>query len=246
MVRYLDKQLNISGLSEVTDVVILSDHGMDYYYFNSEDVDDSIIDLYRVVSNATWYTYGSSPVVQAIAYPGHNQTELCDKLKQAAKINGNYSVYTDADLIEQKPYWHVQNDRRFGVCVVVAEPGHVFRDIRTTLKKYENYDQCECGNCFRPFKSEKSIRSRLKTFFSHSVVAYGTKYGRHGYDNLLPNMQAVFMAHGPRFQTGVEIPFLQNIDLFHLFARLLNIEELVPDLRIDGADRREVWKQMLK
>lgn len=145
MVRYLNEQLSIGGLSEETDVIILSDHGMDYYYFNSEGVDDSIIDLYRVVSNESWYMYGSSPVVQAIAHPGFNQTELCDKLKQAAKVNCNYSVYTDTELIEQKAYWHVQNDRRFGVCVVVAEPGHVFQDIRTTLKKYQDYDQCECG-----------------------------------------------------------------------------------------------------
>lgn len=59
-------------------------------------------------------------------------------------------------------------------------------------------------------------------------------------------MQAVFMARGPRFRTGVEIPFLQNIDLYHLFARLLNAEELVPDLHIDGVDRPEIWDQMLK
>lgn len=144
MVRYLNEQLHVGGLSAMTDVIILSDHGMDYYYFNSEDFDDSIIDLYRIVSRDSWYTYGSSPVVQAIANPGYNQTELCTKLKQAAKANGNYSVYTDAELKEQKPHWHVQNDRRFGVCIVVAEPGHVFQDIRTTLKKYEDYDHCKC------------------------------------------------------------------------------------------------------
>lgn len=143
MMRYLDEKLSIGGLSEATDVIILSDHGMDNYYFNSEDVDESIIDLRRIVSNDSWYMYGSSPVVQAIAHPGCNQTELCQKLKQAAKINGNYSVYTDAELNEEKAHWHVQNDRRFGVCIVVAEPGHVFHDIRTILKKYQNYDQCE-------------------------------------------------------------------------------------------------------
>lgn len=78
------------------------------------------------------------------------------------------------------------------------------------------------------------------------LVTYGTKYGRHGYDNRLPSMQAVFMAHGPRFRSGVEIPFLQNIDLYHLFAKLLQIDELVPDLHIDGIDRRDVWNQILK
>lgn len=73
----------------------------------------------------------------------------------------------------------------------------------------------------------------------------GEILGINGYDNVVPSMQAVFLANGPRFQHGVEIPFLQNIDLFYLFARLLNIERFVPDLHIDGVDRTEIWKQML-
>lgn len=74
----------------------------------------------------------------------------------------------------------------------------------------------------------------------------GTRFGRHGYDNRLPIMQAVFMARGPRFRSAVEIPYLENIDLYHLFARLLSIEHLVPDLHIDGIDRPEIWNQMLR
>lgn len=70
-------------------------------------------------------------------------------------------------------------------------------------------------------------------------------FGIHGYDNLLSSMQAVFIAKGPRFRQGVEIPALQNIDLYHLFARLLNIHRHVADLHIDGVDRPVLWKQML-
>lgn len=58
-------------------------------------------------------------------------------------------------------------------------------------------------------------------------------------------MQAVFLANGPRFQHGVEIPFIQNIDLFHLFVRLLDIEQYVKKLHIDGVDRPEIWAKML-
>lgn len=57
-------------------------------------------------------------------------------------------------------------------------------------------------------------------------------------------MQAVFMANGPSFQKGVTIPFMKNVDLYHLFARLLNIENLVTDLGIDGNDQIEIWNQM--
>lgn len=72
-----------------------------------------------------------------------------------------------------------------------------------------------------------------------------SKFGEHGYDNTDPLMQAVFIANGPRFRKGVQIPFIQNIDLFHLFARLLNIESLTQNIDLDGVDRLEIWQQML-
>lgn len=77
------------------------------------------------------------------------------------------------------------------------------------------------------------------------LVVPGEIFGRHGYDNVVPSMQAVFLANGPRFQRGIEIPFLRNIDLYYLFARLLNIEKLVPNLHIDGIDQPEIWTKML-
>lgn len=78
------------------------------------------------------------------------------------------------------------------------------------------------------------------------VVVPGTKYGSHGYDNSAPSMQAVFVANGPRFRNGIEISFLQNIDLYHLFAKLLHIDTLSSNLDIDGIDRPDIWDQMLK
>lgn len=58
-------------------------------------------------------------------------------------------------------------------------------------------------------------------------------------------MQAVFLANGPRFQHGIEIPFVRNIDLFHLFARMLDIQSHASKLHIDGIDQTEIWAKML-
>lgn len=70
-----------------------------------------------------------------------------------------------------------------------------------------------------------------------------THYGVHGYDNLEPSMNPIFMAQGPRFKKGIVIkdPF-NNVDLFHLFCRLLNIATI----HIDGVDRIDIWNLMLK
>lgn len=142
MVRYLTEQLEEVDLLKVTDIIIVSDHGMDTYYFHPEYIDGDIIDLYRVVDKDSCDMYGSSPVLQIVARPGHNQTELCAKLKLAAAFNGNFNAYTNDDLKREKAYWHVNNPQRFGPCTAVAEPGYVFQDIRDKLRKYRDYDKC--------------------------------------------------------------------------------------------------------
>lgn len=137
MVKYLSEQLDKEGLSNVTDIIVLSDHGMDTFYFNDESIDGSIIDLNRVVSEDSCDMYGSSPVFQVIAKNGHNQTDVCNKLMEAAQDNGNYNVYTDNEL--NATNWHIYNTQRFGPCTVVANPGHVFQDQTALLKKYTDY-----------------------------------------------------------------------------------------------------------
>src|SRR5690606_9311631 len=64
--------------------------------------------------------------------------------------------------------------------------------------------------------------------------------GSHGYDPDLPSMRALFVARGPAFRQGVEIPAFDNVDVYPLLARLLgiapapndgDIEPLLPALR---------------
>jgi predicted AlkP superfamily pyrophosphatase or phosphodiesterase len=47
--------------------------------------------------------------------------------------------------------------------------------------------------------------------------------GSHGYDPALPSMRATFIARGPAFRQGVEIPAFDNVDVYLLLARLLGI-----------------------
>lgn len=249
MVRYLTEKLNKADLLDVTDIIILSDHGMDTYRFHPENFDGDIIDLYRFIGKESFDMYGQSPVLQIIARPGHNQTELCEKLKLAAALNGNYNVYTNNDLKTKKANWHYYNEQRVGPCTAVSNPGFVFQDKRDELKKYHDLEKCKY--CVHSFVCLRIVFAVFSFIFCHIprrcfiLVVPGELFGAHGYDNLAPAMQAVFIANGHRFRRGIEIPFLQNIDLYHLFARLLNIHKFVPDLHIDGVDRPELWMQML-
>jgi predicted AlkP superfamily pyrophosphatase or phosphodiesterase len=47
--------------------------------------------------------------------------------------------------------------------------------------------------------------------------------GEHGYDNAVPNMRALFLAHGPDFRSGSTLAEFPNVDVYDLLARLLGI-----------------------
>lgn len=45
--------------------------------------------------------------------------------------------------------------------------------------------------------------------------------GDHGYDNAQPDMQALFLAHGPAFRAGIVLPVFPNVDVYPLLMHLL-------------------------
>ena len=47
--------------------------------------------------------------------------------------------------------------------------------------------------------------------------------GDHGYDNADPRMQALFIAHGPAFQSGISYHSFPNVDVYPLMAHLLGV-----------------------
>ncbi|HTL69085.1 MAG TPA: ectonucleotide pyrophosphatase/phosphodiesterase [Lacunisphaera sp.] len=46
----------------------------------------------------------------------------------------------------------------------------------------------------------------------------------HGWDPATPNMGALFIAHGPAFRRGVEIPDVPNIDVYNLLCATLGLQ----------------------
>lgn len=57
--------------------------------------------------------------------------------------------------------------------------------------------------------------------------------GDHGYDPALRNMHGLFIAHGPAFRRGVELPEFENIHLYNLMCAVLRVKP-APN---DGDDR---------
>jgi predicted AlkP superfamily pyrophosphatase or phosphodiesterase len=53
--------------------------------------------------------------------------------------------------------------------------------------------------------------------------------GNHGYDPFLPSMGAFFVAAGPSFRRGLEVPPFESVHLYELFCRLLHIQPATND-----------------
>ncbi len=54
-------------------------------------------------------------------------------------------------------------------------------------------------------------------------------HGNHGYDPALPDMWAVFFAHGPAFKRGVTLEPFDNVDVYPLLAKLLDVRPQAND-----------------
>lgn len=68
-----------------------------------------------------------------------------------------------------------------------------------------------------------------------------TTVGKHGFDNEMPAMQAVFYAWGPAFKSGIKINAFENVHVYPLIAKILG---LTYSHKIDG--NIEVLQDILK
>ncbi|QXD16548.1 ectonucleotide pyrophosphatase/phosphodiesterase [Rhodocaloribacter litoris] len=58
--------------------------------------------------------------------------------------------------------------------------------------------------------------------------------GSHGYDNALPSMHALFVAHGPAFRQGLTVAPFENVHLYALMAHVLGLRPAPNDGTLDA------------
>ena len=58
---------------------------------------------------------------------------------------------------------------------------------------------------------------------THEARSHEGVTGDHGYDNMSPEMAAVFVANGPAFRHGVVLKSFDNVDVYPLLARLVGV-----------------------
>lgn len=71
---------------------------------------------------------------------------------------------------------------------------------------------------------------------------YPISGGTHGYDNMVPSMQAMFIAQGPSFRVGAQVDTVYNLDVYELMCRILLLKPAANDgslKRIEGTLKDE-------
>ncbi|MFZ6844637.1 ectonucleotide pyrophosphatase/phosphodiesterase [Undibacterium sp. RuTC16W] len=129
-----------------------------------------------------------------------------------------------------------------------VNPGQEALVATALLKKHEHM-QCWKKEAI-PQRFHYGQNARVPRFICLADVGWlvepGDKNGKttvsgsHGYDNLAPEMQALFIATGPAFKQATVLPAFDNVDVYPLLMELLD----VPALPSDGS--MAIVRQALK
>jgi len=127
------------------------------------------------------------------------------------------------------------------VAMIDAQPGHEAVLAASLLRPHDHV------TCLRkqdmPARLHYGRNPRVTAFvcmadmgwllFDVFPKKWGIDLGSHGYDNLAPEMQAIFIAAGPNIAPRGKLPTFDNVDVYPLVRDLLR---LPPVAGIDGTD----------
>ncbi|WP_266168924.1 ectonucleotide pyrophosphatase/phosphodiesterase [Dyella subtropica] len=135
------------------------------------------------------------------------------------------------------PLDHVQTVSKGVLAGFNPKPGYDFAKIEAKLEKPQKHMQC-WDKTRVPARFIYGNNPRVPQLLCLANVGWHitTKadqakklkdgklsLGEHGYDNSDPSMQALFVAHGPAFREGAQLPSFPNVDVYPLMTHLLQL-----------------------
>lgn len=120
------------------------------------------------------------------------------------------------------------------------KPDHDFNAIEQRLEQPQQHMHC-WDKTRVPERLEYGSNARVPRLvcladvgWRITTTSYLAKHkdisiGEHGYDNADPRMRALFVAHGPGFQSGIRFHSFPNVDVYPLMAHLLGIPPKLSD-----------------
>lgn len=171
---------------------------------------------------------------------GLKQRQLFDRINLiVVSDHGMASVPARNSVMIERliPLDHVQTVSMGVLAGFNPKPGFDFARIEAKLEKPQKHMQC-WDKTRVPERFVYGSNPRVPQLLCLADVgwrittsAYQAKklkdgklsLGEHGYDNADPRMKALFVAHGPAFREGAQIPAFSNVDVYPLMTHLLNL-----------------------
>lgn len=205
------------------------------------------------------HTHGpdSPEVNQALRQTDEAMTRLVDGLRQRGlfdKINiivladhGMASVPQENSILIDKlmPMDDVEQVALGEVAGFNPKRGHDFNAIEEKMEQPQQHMHC-WDKTRIPARFNYGSNARVPQLVCLADVGWRittTEYlakknghvslGEHGYDNADPLMQALFVAHGPAFQSGIRFHSFPNVDVYPLMAHLLGIAPKFSDGKLE-------------
>lgn len=197
----------------------------------------------------------SEEVIKAIKQADELVGYLMEKLESNESIN--LMIVSDHGMIEVSPSRKVTLDDYIDVNkieIISYSPALMFNvegedevEVFESLKKNEeNFkvylkesipDRYHLKNNIRVpevlMVADEGYTINTKQFFESRGNEYPSG-GAHGFDNANPKMDAIFVAYGPAFKKEVKLGRFENIHLYEVMAKILNIEPAPNDGDIDA------------
>lgn len=213
--------------------------------------------LYFSFVDSQGHRYGpdSEEVIKAIKQADELVGYLMEKLESNESIN--LMIVSDHGMIEVSPSRKVALDDYIDVNkieIISYSPALMFNvegedeeKVFESLKKNEeNFkvflkesipDRYHLKNNIRVpevlMVADEGYTINTKHFFESRGNDYPSG-GAHGFDNANPKMDAIFVAYGPAFKKEVKLGRFENIHLYEVMAKILNIEPAPNDGDIDA------------
>ncbi|MBO6571889.1 alkaline phosphatase family protein [bacterium] len=213
--------------------------------------------LYFSFVDSQGHRYGpdSEEVIEAIEQADELVGYLMEKLESNESIN--LMIVSDHGMIEVSPSKKVTLDDFIDVNkieIIAYSPALMFnvegegeQEVFESLKKNEeNFkvylkedipDRYHLKNNSRVpeilMVADEGYTINTKQFFESRGSDYPSG-GAHGFDNANPKMDAIFVAYGPAFNEEVKLGRFENIHLYEVMAKILNIEPAPNDGNFDA------------
>ncbi|RDS79818.1 alkaline phosphatase family protein [Dyella monticola] len=223
-----------------------------------QDQRPGFITLYFDAVDHAGHSYGpdSPEVNQALRETDEAMTRLVEGLRQRNLLDAiNIIVVADHGMASVPkensvlidtlmPMDDVQEVSLGVVAGFNPKRGHDFNAIEEKMEQPQQHMQC-WDKTRIPKRFNYGANARVPQLVCLADVGWRittTKYlakhphvsiGEHGYDNADPRMQALFVAHGPAFQSGIRFHSFPNVDVYPLMAHLLGVTPNFSDGKLE-------------